>query len=375
MAPTYWLDLFSGETWDEFQKHGAKVSGFRATQKKTAEKVKPGDRFLCYVVGISRFIGVLEVQGATFFDESPIWASDAFPVRFKVKPIVQVPFENAIPVTELRDRLAIFDGSPGINNFGYLFQGSLRKWPQADGDLILSELEREKQFPKNRSVDKKKLYKATAFKNVKTARTDKGEVTVPENDDADAPSHPSKSSEAESITHTEVQWLLLKLGSDMGLNVWVAKNDKSKEFQGRKFAELPRLVKELPHQFTDAVQKTIELIDVLWLKKDAIVGAFEIESTTSIYSGLLRMSDLISMQPNISIPLYIVAPEDRREKVVEEINRPTFASLAKPLSTVCRFITFPDLKEAMEKHQTVLSYLPPDFVWNEVAEVCELEPQ
>jgi hypothetical protein len=87
------------------------------------------------------------------------------------------------------------------------------------------------------------------------------------------------------------------------------------------------------------------------------------------------MSDLISMQPNLSIPLYIVAPEERRQKVVEEINRPTFASLAKPLSTVCRFIAFPEPKEAIQSHQAVLSYLPASFVWNEIAEACELQPQ
>jgi hypothetical protein len=44
--------------------------------------------------------------------------------------------------------------------------------------------------------------------------------------------------------------------------------------------------------------RTVELIDVLWLNGNAIVAAFEAESTTSIYSGLLRMADLLSMQPN-----------------------------------------------------------------------------
>jgi hypothetical protein len=46
---------------------------------------------------------------------------------------------------------------------------------------------------------------------------------------------------------------------------------------------------------------------VVWLKGNAIVAAFEIESKTSIYSGLLRMSDLIAMQPNLDIPLYLGA--------------------------------------------------------------------
>ena len=54
-----------------------------------------------------------------------------------------------------------------------------------------------------------------------------------------------------------------------------------------------------------------------------MVAAFEIESTTSIYSGLLRMSDLIAMQPNLNIPLYLVAPNERRQKVFAEVNRST----------------------------------------------------
>ena len=66
--------------------------------------------------------------------------------------------------------------------------------------------------------------------------------------------------------------------------------------------------------------QTIELIDVLWLDGNAIVAAFEIESTTSIYSGLLRMSDLLARQPNISVPLFLVAPDERREKVIQQVS-------------------------------------------------------
>jgi hypothetical protein len=55
-----------------------------------------------------------------------------------------------------------------------------------------------------------------------------------------------------------------------------------------------------------------------------------VEHTTAIYSGLLRMSDLVSMQPNIKLDLFMVAPDDRREKVNCEINRPTFARLNPP---------------------------------------------
>jgi hypothetical protein len=44
------------------------------------------------------------------------------------------------------------------------------------------------------------------------------------------------------------------------------------------------------------------------------------------------MSDLVSMQPNIKMPLYIVAADEKREKVKQEINRPTFRMLRQPMS-------------------------------------------
>lgn len=106
------------------------------------------------------------------------------------------------------------------------------------------------------------------------------------------------SDDGEGTTHTEIQYLLFKLGSDMGLDVYVANNDRSREWKGKRLGDLPRMRQALPQQFDPATNKIIQLIDVLWLEGNAIVAAFEVESTTSIYSGLLRMSDLVSMPPS-----------------------------------------------------------------------------
>jgi hypothetical protein len=170
----------------------------------------------------------------------------------------------------------------------------------------------------------------------------------------------------------EIQWLLLKLGSDMGFDIWVARNDRGKEYKGNRIGDLKRLKNELPLQFDDATNRTIELIDVLWLQGNAIVSAFEIESTASIYSGLLRMADLIAMQPNLNIPLYLVAPDDRREKVMTEVSRPTFSRLSPPLSEVCSYISFSSLKENIDKVSYIIRYVKPAFL-QEFSESCVLE--
>ena len=137
------------------------------------------------------------------------------------------------------------------------------------------------------------------------------------------PSSPSRSTRARRTPKYE--YLLARLGADMGFDVHVARNDTSRVWKGQRLGDLPRLRENLPQQFDPATNRTItELIDLLWLQGNAVTAAFEIESTTSIYSGLLRMSDLLAMQPNISIPLFLVAPDERRNKVIQPVNRPTF---------------------------------------------------
>jgi hypothetical protein len=195
-------------------------------------------------------------------------------------------------------------------------------------------------------------------------------VTVPDSEEPTDELEPTQDevvAAREPTAHTEIQWSLLKLGNDMGLDVWVARNDRSRDWKGHRFTELPRLRADLPLQFDEATSRTIELIDVLWLKGNAVVAAFEIESTTSIYSGLLRMADLIAKQPNLNVPLYLVAPDDQRQKVFAEGNRPTFSRLSPPLVELCRFIAFSALRDQLGQVRSFVRYLRPEFL-DEVSE-------
>jgi len=205
----------------------------------------------------------------------------------------------------------------------------------------------------------------------KALKTKIGLVTVPESDGSDTS---EQEVVKEPAAHTEIQWLLLKLGADMGFGVWVARNDRGRSFNNHRFAELPALKSSLPLHFDDATNRTIELIDLLWLERNSIVAAFEIESSTLIYSGLLRMADLIAMQPNLNIPLFLVAPEGRREKVFAEVNRPSFSRLDPKLSEVCRYISFDALRERLEQVKDFVRYLKPDFL-EELSEPCDLEQE
>jgi len=166
--------------------------------------------------------------------------------------------------------------------------------------------------------------------------------------------------ELDERPHTRIQWRLATLGRAMKLGVWIARNDKSTLYNGEALGDLS--IDELPVSFDRTTQGTIERIDVLWVKRNRIEAAFEIEHSTAIYSGLLRMSDLLALQPNIDIPLFIVAPDDRRHLVHREIRRPTFTRLETPLHDVCRYISFSQLEEALDRLGDSISYMRPDFL-------------
>ena len=144
--------------------------------------------------------------------------------------------------------------------------------------------------------------------------------------------------------HTRIQWKLAKLGQDLGLRVWVASNDKSTTYDGKRLGDMS--IDELPVTFDRTTQGTIERIDLLWLQRNGIVAAFEIESTTAIYSGLLRMSDLLAMQPNLNIALYLVAPDERQRATFIEryVDRRSLDS-SVPCTTYAATSPFSKLEE------------------------------
>jgi hypothetical protein len=62
------------------------------------------------------------------------------------------------------------------------------------------------------------------------------------------------------------------------------------------------------------------------------------------------MADLMALQPNLDIKAHIVAPAERREKVLQEISRPVFALLEKgPLKESCTFISYEVTELSLEK--------------------------
>jgi type II restriction enzyme len=148
----------------------------------------------------------------------------------------------------------------------------------------------------------------------------------------------------EESEHTRIQYLLIRIGLALGLDVYVARNDRHRQCDGESFAMLT--IPELPpRDWPREVKETVSLIDVIWLRGDTgeIVTAFEVEKSTSIYSGILRLEDLARSIPMCDCDLYLVAPDRREKEVMAQLRRPAFCDDLADISLA--FIRFGDLSD------------------------------
>ncbi|HEX2911013.1 MAG TPA: hypothetical protein VH186_09415 [Chloroflexia bacterium] len=151
----------------------------------------------------------------------------------------------------------------------------------------------------------------------------------------------------EESEHTRMQYLLIKVGRALNYQVFVARNDRHRSYNGQSFALLT--IPELPDtSWASEVEDTVSLIDVIWLRPDTreIVAAFEVEKSTSIYSGLLRMEDLARSIPGCTCHFYLLAPSSREKEVLAQFSRPAFRH--SQIDNSLSFITFEGLSEHCE---------------------------
>jgi type II restriction enzyme len=122
--------------------------------------------------------------------------------------------------------------------------------------------------------------------------------------------------------HSEMQYRLLTIGNALGYDVIAASNDRSKSYKGDNFSFLS-LDKFPKLEVEKDTLRTIELIDIIWFEKgtNQIVCAFEVEKSTAIYSGILRLSDLSFALQSHKSKLFIVIPDKREDEVKLQLKR------------------------------------------------------
>lgn len=137
-----------------------------------------------------------------------------------------------------------------------------------------------------------------------------------------------------SLDHSSAQTLVGSIGALKGHSIWFPTNDLDKI--DRSVMDFSKLCRKLPSYgaSTDAIFREI---DVIWIGDGKPVALFEIEHSTPIYSGLLRINDILLSSANI-IDAKIVAEQARRDTFQRQIRRPTFN--AHKLENKVSFISY-----------------------------------
>ncbi len=112
---------------------------------------------LCYLTGVSRWVGILEVVSAPFTDNTPIWTSGTFPSRVKVKPVFQLEPKTAVPVLDLKEKLSVFRNLSNPKIWSGAFRVAPLQWKKEDGEAVAIAVEKASRNPIERPTDEKKL--------------------------------------------------------------------------------------------------------------------------------------------------------------------------------------------------------------------------
>lgn len=132
--------------------------------------------------------------------------------------------------------------------------------------------------------------------------------------------------------HAQIQIALLSIGNQLNFRTWIAQNDKSIVYENKKLGEFDGVISDLSSEKIiaayDEVIKAALLIDVIWFQNSTLMPAvMEIEHSTKVVSGLVRMKSMYDQMPRFPTRFVIVASDEDREKVFKEGNKEQFKPL------------------------------------------------
>jgi hypothetical protein len=320
---------------------------------------KPGN-FLAIIVD-KAIAALAEVAGPPYVSHDPVWDNGVFPHRIPLKFTHAMLPENRPPILgEIRDTLMSAWGvSAQHYGWGILNQRLLedpsaavivKAVTQQANDLahMRDHLDALLADANEQRATKAKSPKPTIAKPMVPVPTAIHETA------AELVLTPDEES-----AHSKAQHALVELGRFAGCSVWVASNDRNRLHKGQPLGQ--GCLTALPDMgFNKDATQRIALIDVIWIRHGAPLCAFEVETTTTVYSGLLRMSDLLALVPAIKIDLFIIAPRARQAKVMDELNRPTFQRIG--LSSFCRFVATEDLDDLLTKVMGLAGHIQPSIM-------------
>ncbi|HLP40646.1 MAG TPA: hypothetical protein VK465_03990 [Fibrobacteria bacterium] len=112
----------------------------------------------------------------------------------------------------------------------------------------------------------------------------------------------------------------------------------------------------------EALRRTLEGVDVVWMQGDEVVAAFVVEVRPGSYEGLRRLADTLALFPKLKAPLYAVTAPALESGLLAEVHRPVYRLLKKPLTELLRLLDWERLKSEVDQLGERVRYLKPEFL-------------
>jgi DNA modification methylase len=129
----------------------------------------------------------------------------------------------------------------------------------------------------------------------------------------------------EKYDHERVIRVISQLGADFGFDVWIGDPEVRKNAELKKY----RTVEELKIAAVDkVVLDRLKNVDVVWLRRKTMpVCLIEVEHTTDLRGGLVRMANIFEVAPHLDVKTFTIIPDKRVLKLKEVLSEPTIKHL------------------------------------------------
>ena len=155
------------------------------------------------------------------------------------------------------------------------------------------------------------------------------------------------------IEHVDAEALLLNIGNLLGYETYTPDKQKRSKRLNKVLKEIA-LLKEIPAFTYEDVLEIVKNIDVIWFKDEYPECCFEVEHTTNVRDGLLRLYQISALK---GIKFFVVAPASVFPRFQKEILRKPF----KEIKERYIFKTYEDLVkffiEAIRYHKIKDNFL------------------
>ena len=136
---TYFVDIFSIETFEKFSNSEKTIAGFHPSRRAWLGKIKPGDKIVCYLKGLSCWAGLLEVTGPMTEVAGGDEVIAEYTLQFPVIPVVWLAKGTLIPIrrADVWASLSFTKNVvPGAGGWNAILRSSAVRLGEDDGAIL-----------------------------------------------------------------------------------------------------------------------------------------------------------------------------------------------------------------------------------------------